>query len=161
MNPRARERLRQEAARTRTPPPTVSRPGLLLRAKDADVCASKRRHSDEVSARAAGSLHLEENGKGQTELYAYRCQCCFGWHLTRFPQGAPITAADPVKDRRPDAMQEVMDLIMTGPLTSYFDCPHGDTDKQQGIHQACMELERQGKILRHRQHARQIIWKAK
>jgi hypothetical protein len=65
------------------------------------TCASKRRHPDELTARAAASLHLERKEMGD-ELFVYRCPICDGWHLTGNQQGAAaaVTAGDPFKERK-------------------------------------------------------------
>lgn len=48
------------------------------------VCRKKRRHPDEITARAAAQCAIQVFGN-VTELYIYRCKECRGWHLTRFP----------------------------------------------------------------------------
>lgn len=63
-------------------------------------CQAKRRHADELTARAAAASHLEA-GSDRVKLYVYRCKHCDGWHLTKHWQPAPsVTAGDPYKEKR-------------------------------------------------------------
>jgi hypothetical protein len=61
------------------------------------ACASKRRHPDELSARAHAMFALEEYGNVR-KLYVYRCPTCRGWHLTKSDNGRRlmVTADNPV-----------------------------------------------------------------
>ena len=61
------------------------------------TCSSnKRRHSDEVSARAHAMSAIQTH-KNAALLYVYKCPECHGWHLTRNyqPRQAAITEEDP------------------------------------------------------------------
>jgi uncharacterized protein YbdZ (MbtH family) len=57
------------------------------------MCASKRRYSDELAARAGGMISLEKQDTGYSKLWPYRCDVCRGWHLSKKkrPDVAPIT----------------------------------------------------------------------
>lgn len=83
-----RQRKRGKTAKPKPPPPLT---------KEQQVCQSKHRHPDEATARAAASVRLGMQ-KVLEKLFVYRCGCCHGWHLTRFPQrtAPPATALDPV-----------------------------------------------------------------
>jgi hypothetical protein len=57
------------------------------------MCTSKRRYSDEATARAGGMISLERQDTGYSRLYPYKCDLCGGWHLSKKarPGVAPIT----------------------------------------------------------------------
>lgn len=151
MTPHAR---RQLAARIKSKPKTRASPPQV-ETKSARVCASKHRHPDEITARAAAAMHIEQIANVDT-LYVYRCPECNGWHLTKHPNGVPVRAGDPVAEE--SAHGQLLGLIMSGKVSSYFDCAHGERPDQIWIHSACLTLEAQGKIRRHKEHAHQIVW---
>jgi hypothetical protein len=61
------------------------------------TCASKRRWSDEVSARA-GAMSAIQFYQNTDRLWVYRCKECNGWHLTSKDNGRRqmVTADNPV-----------------------------------------------------------------
>lgn len=65
------------------------------------TCKSKRRHPDELTARAAGMRAIEDR-RDTGKLYVYRCPHCHGWHLTRTFNGVGklVTADNPVHERQ-------------------------------------------------------------
>lgn len=60
------------------------------RARRAESCARRPRHTDEHVARVVGT---ERMVAGAPQLYIYQCEICRGWHLTRQIL-APFWAAD-------------------------------------------------------------------
>ena len=61
-------------------------------------CRRKHRHADQVTALASAmhslACHPED---GVDRLYAYRCEACRGWHLTksdRLNKGAAYSTAE-------------------------------------------------------------------
>jgi hypothetical protein len=50
-------------------------------------CKAKPRYTDELQARAAATVRLDEKPQ-LVRLWIYRCKHCFGWHLTSKSQGA-------------------------------------------------------------------------
>lgn len=69
--------------------------------KSVATCQKKRRHPDELTARAAAMVAIEINKNADT-LYVYQCKHCHGWHLTRFQIGIGrmVTADNPVHQGR-------------------------------------------------------------
>jgi hypothetical protein len=69
--------------------------------KEVAVCQKKRRHPDELTARAAAMDAIQRN-RNADKLFVYPCQHCRGWHLTRFPigEGRMVTADNPVHGRK-------------------------------------------------------------
>lgn len=67
------------------------------------TCRGKRRYSDDVAARAAAAVSLEEQAN-RTKLWVYKCPHCFGWHLTHKNggRGSLVTADNPVHTRHAD-----------------------------------------------------------
>lgn len=51
------------------------------------TCSAKNRYCEEVTARAGGTLALQEM-RNRAKLWCYRCKHCNGWHLTHTDQGA-------------------------------------------------------------------------
>jgi hypothetical protein len=73
------------------------------------TCHNKKRHADELTARAAAMCRLQQPNCTEPDLYVYRCPRCAGWHLTKAPQPYPgVTATDPVAPtrRRPRRNEE-------------------------------------------------------
>jgi hypothetical protein len=164
MNPHSRSKHMRMAAYERQFAPPKPKPREVAPEVDRKVCESKRRHCDEVTARAVGSVLLGEPGEEKRVLYTYRCTCCNGWHLTRRPNGFAITAATTVEAPPVGALptiEQVVAMAVGARITSYFDCEHGDDPVQTCIHRHCLTLESQGRAVRHRVHARSIIWKIK
>jgi hypothetical protein len=62
------------------------------------MCTSKRRYSDEATARAGGMISLEQQDTGYSKLWPYRCDICRGWHLSKKmrPGVVPITEKEAV-----------------------------------------------------------------
>lgn len=63
------------------------------------TCRKKRRHADELTARAAAMSHIERGLADVGELYVYQCPECAGWHLTKSRQRAAVTADDPFLEK--------------------------------------------------------------
>lgn len=65
------------------------------------TCRSKRRHPDELTARAV-AMHAIEQRKEVRRLYVYHCRECNGWHLTRSYNGIGnlVTADNPVHGKQ-------------------------------------------------------------
>lgn len=63
------------------------------------MCTSKRRYSDEATARAGGMISLETLDTGYSKLWPYRCEICRGWHLSKKmrPGVLPITQQQPLE----------------------------------------------------------------
>lgn len=62
------------------------------------TCANKRRHPDEVTARAH-ALHCLQTYRNTEVLYPYRCTECGGWHLTRRKNGQAAVTEENVFKR--------------------------------------------------------------
>ena len=60
------------------------------------TCARKRRHSDEITARAFALTAIDAGwNKNKPEcLYVYKCPVCRGWHLTRFKVSVPVKSGN-------------------------------------------------------------------
>lgn len=139
-------------------PKTKPKPAPQVDRRAQLVCAKKNRYPDELTARAAGCSSIGLHANTDT-LYAYRCSACRGWHLTRFPCGLPITADDPVAEAA--AHEQLLGEIRAKPVTTWHSCAHGEQPGEAWKHAACLALEQQGKLERHRTHERSIIWKLK
>jgi hypothetical protein len=64
------------------------------------VCANKRRHPDELVARAAAMDSITRYANTAV-LYVYHCEHCNGWHLSkRRNNNGAVTANDPVAERK-------------------------------------------------------------
>ena len=120
------------------------------------VCSSKHRHADEATARSAAMTAIQMYRKVEL-LHVYKCPICHGWHLTRRPNGLPVTVDNPVFVPRPE--DEVLQLIQTGPVTSLIGI-FARTKNQRWIHRTCLALEQEGRIERKCQQDGQIVWVA-
>jgi hypothetical protein len=71
------------------------------------TCQSKRRHPDEITARAAAMRAIQYRGQ-VNKLWVYPCPECRGWHLTKKNNGlgALVTADNPVHSRCDDPRLE-------------------------------------------------------
>lgn len=62
-------------------------PGKPRSYRTDQTCRRKKRYADEIAARAAALVSMEEHGNTR-RLWAYRCVHCTGWHLTSRPSSA-------------------------------------------------------------------------
>lgn len=71
----------------------------------AATCAGKRRHPDELTARAAAVRVLNHPKAATSILYVYPCPVCRGWHLTKRERGngTPVTPDNPFDTSVTDA----------------------------------------------------------
>lgn len=107
------------------------------------LCADKRRHPDEVAARAHGMRSIENN-KNAEMLFVYRCEHCAGWHLTKSPLGKSpaITSENPVDI---DPRAELLDILREGPITTDVDI---QTPEMKWAYLMCKNLESDGLVKR-------------
>lgn len=144
--------MKREAYQSRS---TRGRPQREVDPKAALVCARKHRHPDEATARAAAARSIARHDDTAGELYVYRCEACFGWHLTRFKVGIPVKADNPVSE---DWREGVLAIAREGHVQSYRNCEHGDRLEQKWLHEACLMLEQEGKLKRHFEREHAITW---
>lgn len=64
---------------------------------DKRICEAKRRHPDELLARAAAMRAIEIHNETD-RLWVYQCPECRGWHLTKRNNGIGkmVTADNPI-----------------------------------------------------------------
>lgn len=120
------------------------------------TCESKRRHPDELTARAAAMDSIKKYQTTQ-RLFVYQCGVCRGWHLTRRrnPNSLPVNEADPVAEAAPE--DQVLAVVKQGPVETVQDSAIRD---HQWLHAVFLRLEALGRVIRKAEQGGKITWEA-